>query len=64
MSDRPTVFHDLPAEDFPFTVEFLRVDTEEVVHRIRVTGPGAVEIPPLAKIHGVEMKVRIVRDES
>lgn len=57
-------FHDLPAEDFPFTIEFMRADTNEVVHTIRVEGPGVVSVPALAKRLGVEIKVRTVHDKD
>lgn len=59
---KPNAFHNLGPEAFPFTIEFLRADNGAVVHRIEVTGPGAVDVPPLAREHGVEIGVRIVKD--
>ena len=65
MTDKPTAFHDLPADAFPFTIEFFRADTKEVVHTIRVEGPGMVEVPPLSKMHGgVEIDTRITSDKD
>lgn len=52
-------FHNLPADRFPFTIEFLRVDTKEVVHTIRVEGAGALVVPPLAQQYGVRVSVRV-----
>lgn len=40
--------------------EFLRADTGEVVHRIVVTGPGAIEVPPLGRRLGVRIDARVV----
>ncbi len=64
MSEQPVAWHDLPAAQFPFTVLFLRGDTEEVVHRIEVTGPGAVEVPPLGAQLGVAITVQIVKERT
>lgn len=55
-------YADLPADAFPFTVEFLRTDTGEVVHTIRVEGPGALAVPALRHKYGVTIDVRIVND--
>lgn len=49
----PVAFHDLPAENFPFTVEFFRGD--ELVHTIRVEGPGGIYIPPLGGVTRTRM---------
>lgn len=51
MSEKKTMFRDLPEESFPFTVEFFTADGT-VVHTIRVSGPGAMEVPALGKIYG------------
>jgi hypothetical protein len=59
MTDRPFAFHDLPASYFPVTIEMLRSDTKEVVHRIVVSGPGAVEIPALREREGVPIGVKM-----
>lgn len=54
-------FVDLPADDFPFTIEFFRTDTGEVVHTILVEGPGSVLVPALTKQYGgVKMGARVV----
>lgn len=45
-------FFDPKPEQYPFTVEFLSVQTDEVVHSIHVDGPGAMEIPSLIREHG------------
>lgn len=49
---RPAAFADLPAEAYPFTLEFFKKDTKEVVHTIEVTGPGTVDVPGLSTVHG------------
>ncbi len=41
-------FVDIPLSDFPFVIEIFRVglpDAEELLYRVEVTGPGAVDIP-------------------
>lgn len=46
----PFARYDLPAEAYPFVLEFFRVtdpEATEVVHRIEVSGPGAVRVPGL-----------------
>ena len=52
-------FHDLPADQFPFEIVFTRADTGEEVQRIRVEGPGVVEVPALGRALGVKINVRI-----
>lgn len=42
-----SVFADLPASAFPFTIEFLRTDTGEVLWSTVATGPGGSHIPKL-----------------
>lgn len=56
-------FGDLPAEAFPFTIEFLRHDTREVVHSILVDGPGVIAVPALAGKHG-PIDVRLVTPQG
>lgn len=51
MSEKPTAFHDLPIDSFPFLVEFYSEDGV-LVHHIEVSGPGGMEIPGLAAEHG------------
>lgn len=43
--DRPSAFHTLAPEDFPFTIKFVSLETSEVVHEIRCDGPGVIEVP-------------------
>lgn len=52
-----TAFHDLPAESFPFKIEFMD-GAGTIVHTIVVRGPGAVHIPGLAEKYG-PVSVRI-----
>jgi hypothetical protein len=63
VAERPSAFADLREQDFPLTIEFIAMDTGEVVHIIEVTGPGAVEIPGLSSQHGPVM-VRTVTGEG
>lgn len=48
----PAAFESLPADAFPFTVEFISHDTGLVVHTIDVPEPGAILVPPLRDDHG------------
>lgn len=57
-------FGDLPADAFPFTIEFFRHDTGEVVHTIHVPGPGAIAVPALAADVGVKIDVRIISPQG
>lgn len=60
VTNTPASFHDLPAHEFPFTVEFFREDTGEVVHTIEVAGPGGFTVPALGQEHGVSIGVRVI----
>lgn len=51
MPELPTAFHDLPADKFPFIVEFIS-SKGMVVHRIEVASPGVVKIPGLSPLFG------------
>ena len=43
---KPAAFHDLPADHYPFTIEFIREDNGEVTETIEVAeGPVVIEIP-------------------
>lgn len=58
----PHAAFDLPRESYPFCIEFFSVRDAEastVLHRIDVTGPGGIQIPPLAVEHGVPIWVRM-----
>jgi hypothetical protein len=63
MTDRPFAIHDLPAPYFPFTVEAMTPDRTIVwTATIEQPAPGRrlmLEIPPLAKIHGAPITIRI-----
>ena len=48
----PAEFISLPADAYPFTIEFLAVTTGEVVYTITVAGPGAVLVPALRASYG------------
>lgn len=48
---KTTAFRDLPADAYPFKIEFYDL-AGTVVHVIEVPGPGVTEIPGLAKDHG------------
>lgn len=49
---------DLPEQAYPFTIEYIRASDDEVIGKVCVTGPGAIEVPSLVKKHG-PMKVRL-----
>lgn len=51
-----TAFHDLPADEFPLTIEFIAEDTRDVLHTIEVAGPGAVQVPAF---HPRRVSVRV-----
>lgn len=53
-----TEFVDLPEQAFPFLIEYIRASDGETVDQVCVTGPGAIEVPPLAEKHG-PMRVRL-----
>lgn len=48
----PTVFRDLPAARFPFTVRLLDAATRELRWETEVPGPGALHIPSRNDING------------
>lgn len=48
----PVEFATLPAAAFPFRVEFIALNTDEVVLTQHVDGPGAFAVPGLAHEHG------------
>lgn len=49
---RQVGFRDIPADSFPFTVEWISEATNEVVYTVTVPGPGVVEVPALWPQHG------------
>ncbi len=60
----PSMIQDLPADHFPFVVEFYHPETSVMVHSILVEQPPPgervkVSIPPLAKELGHKVGVRI-----
>jgi len=58
MADTPTAFHDLPAEAFPFTVEFFRVSDRVVMHTVIVHDAGLLRVPSNAELGGEPVGVR------
>lgn len=50
-------FHELSADDFPFTVKFFREETGELVHELTCDGPGMISIPPLAQDGPVRVEI-------
>ncbi len=60
----PAAVCDLPRGKYPFRVEYLHPETREVVDAVTVEAPepgtwGALRIPPLAKMLGHPVAVRI-----
>lgn len=53
-------YHDLPATAFPFTVQLVRADTQQVVWETRVSGPGVIHVPGMAAELGVPVMARLV----
>jgi hypothetical protein len=51
MSTAPAEAVDLPAWSYPFRIEFLNA-ARDVVESIEVTGPGVLNVPALAEVHG------------
>lgn len=49
---RPVAFHDLNERAFPITVTAKRVSDDVTVWETQITGPGALEVPPLVDKHG------------
>ncbi len=64
MTGIPAAICDLPRKKYPFKVEYLHPHTQEVVDSTTVEAPApgtrnALYIPPLAKILGHPVDVRI-----
>jgi len=55
-------FRDLPADRFPFVVEYW-LPSGEVVHRTEVTGPGVLEVPGLGHLGPVGVRVSYATGE-
>jgi hypothetical protein len=54
-----TIFRDLPAECFPFTVEYHSKTTGELLQRDVISGPGMLRVPALGRLgHQVAVTVR------
>jgi hypothetical protein len=51
-AEPPMAFQSLPADAFPFAVEFISHGTGEVVYIIEVPEPGVIRVPPLHDEHG------------
>lgn len=60
VTDPQTAFVDVPADAFPFVVEFFRESDGEIVYTITVEGPGAIHIPPMAQYGKVGTRIRDV----
>lgn len=54
-----TAFHDLPAKAFPFTMRAYLVSSDALVWEERMEGPGVLQIPALAKIHGGPVYIEV-----
>jgi hypothetical protein len=54
----PTARVNLEPNDLPLTIEAISSATGEVVWRHVVTGPGAIFVPPLAKMIGCPVRIR------
>lgn len=52
-------FHDLPADYYPFVIEFVDETEGKVVHTVEVPDASAVAIPRLSKELGVPIGVRV-----
>lgn len=59
-SEVGAAFYELPPDAFPFTLQYLRADTCQVIYAQRVTGPGCLKIPPLGPRYGVPIAARII----
>lgn len=57
---QPVIYRRLDAGSFPFTIEALDSRDGSIVWSCVVTGPGAIDIPPLAKRIGAPVHTRIV----
>lgn len=45
---KPVAFHDFKPEQFPFRVQFIDNDTEELLHEVIVRGISHMEVPGFA----------------
>lgn len=43
-TELPSVFHELAATDFPFTVKFISLETDELLDELVVEEPGVLRI--------------------
>lgn len=56
----PWAFHDLPLEAFPFVMRAFRTDDGAEVWAETVPGPYVVvEVPALARLHGVPVRIEV-----
>ena len=56
---KPFAFRDLPAEDYPFTIEYRVAATNRLIQSQVVHEPGALDVPGLAADYG-PVKVRMI----
>lgn len=54
-----TIFRDLPADSFPFTVTATGAESGKVHWQVTVEGPGVLQVPPLAKMHREAINIRV-----
>ena len=59
MTEENVAFVDLPQSYFPFTIEYLDPDTDEVKYTATVDGPGAMDVPSSKSLGLREVKVRV-----
>lgn len=55
----PVAFHDLPASEYPFTIEAINSVTGDIVWTRKVTGPESVYVPPLTRMVGAPVDIRL-----
>ena len=59
MSTAPISLHRLPARLFPLKIEAFRCGDRALIWAERVREPKTVTVPPLARMHGCLVEVRI-----
>lgn len=58
MAGKPVAFADLPASAYPLEMVWFVASGREV-YRLTVEGPAAIEVPPLARMIGQPVGLRI-----
>jgi hypothetical protein len=54
-----TKFRDLPADAYPFRIEATGQESGETLWTEDVLGPGVLQVPPLVKMHGEPVTIRV-----